>query len=131
MILYAAKLAELTYQGVSESSLNNLVLHLGRNNQDSLILKQMRSEITNLMHDLSWKYSSVCVHESQKNYPGLFHLSQGESSECGDSTKQASVSSDDSATSIWRPKRKILISILYWRKYHVQYRILLVRMVMI
>jgi hypothetical protein len=72
MILYAAKLAELSYQGVSESSLNNLVLYLGRNNQDSLILKQMRSEITHLMHDLSWKYSSVCVHDSQKNIQAYF-----------------------------------------------------------
>ena len=103
MILYAAKLAELSYQGGSVSSLNNLVLYLGQNNQDSLILKQMRSEITHLMHELSWKYSSVCVHDSQKNYPGLFHLSKDESSECGDSTKQVSVSTDDSATSIWRP----------------------------
>ncbi len=29
VILYAAKLAELSYQGVSESSLNNLALYLG------------------------------------------------------------------------------------------------------
>ena len=111
MILYAAKLAELSYQGVSESSLNNLVLYLGQNNQDSLILKQMRSEITHLMHELSWKYSLVCVHDSQKNYPGLFHLSKDESSECGDSTKQVSVSTDDSATSIWRPNRNNLTNI--------------------
>ncbi len=63
------------------------------------------------MHDLSWKYSSVCVHDSQKNYPGLFHLSKDESSECGDFTKQVSVSTDDSATSIWRPNRNNLTNI--------------------
>jgi hypothetical protein len=110
-ILYAAKLAELSDQGVSESRLNNLVLYLGRNNQDGLILKQMRSEITHLMHDLSRKYSSVCVHDSQKIYPSLFHSSQDNSSECGDSSKQASVSTDDSATSIWRPNRNNLTHI--------------------
>ena len=64
-ILYAAKVAELSNKGVSESSLNNLVLYLGQNNQDGVLLKQMRSEITHLMHDLSQKYSSVCVHDSQ------------------------------------------------------------------
>ena len=105
MILYAAKLAELSYQGVSESSLNNLVLDLGRNNQDGSLLKQMQAEITHLMHELSRKYSLVCVHDSQIIYPSIFHSSQDDSSECGDSSKQVSVSTDDSATSIWRPNQ--------------------------
>jgi hypothetical protein len=100
-ILYAAKVAELSDKGVSESSSNNLVLYLGQNNQDGKLLKQMRSEITHLMHDLSQKYSSVCVHDSQKKIPSLFHSSQDKSSSaCGDSTKQALVFTDDSATSI-------------------------------
>ena len=38
-------------------------------------------------------------------------MSQDKSSECGDSTKQVSVSTDDSATSIWRPNRNNLTNI--------------------
>ena len=101
VILYAAKLAGLTDEGVTESSLNNLVLNLGQNNQDGSLLKQMQAEITHLMHELSWKYSLVCVHHSQIIYPSIFHSSQDDSSECGDSSKQVLVSTDVSATSIW------------------------------
>ncbi len=108
VILYAAKLAGLTDNGVTESSLNNLVLDLGRNNQDGSLLKQMRAEITHLMHELSRKYSLVCVHDSQIIYPSIFHSSQDDSSECGDSSKQVSVSTDDSATSIWRLRQNKL-----------------------
>jgi hypothetical protein len=108
VILYAAKLPGLTNNGVTELSLNNLVLDLGRKNQDGSLLKQMRAEITHLMHELSRKYSSVCVHDSQIIYPSIFHSSQDDSSECGDSSKQVSVSTDDSATSIWRLRRNKL-----------------------
>jgi hypothetical protein len=60
------------------------------------------------MHELSRKYSSVCVHDSQIIYPSIFHSSQDDSSECGDSSKQVLVSTDDSATSIWRTRRNKL-----------------------
>jgi hypothetical protein len=68
----------------------------------------MQAEITHLMHELTRKYSSVCVHDSQIIYPSIFHSSQDNSSECGDSSKQVSVSTDDIATSIWRPRRNKL-----------------------
>ncbi len=68
----------------------------------------MQAEITHLMHELSRKYSSVCVHDSQIIYPSIFHSSQDDSSECGDSSKQVLVSTDDSATSIWRLRRNKL-----------------------
>ncbi len=108
VILYAAKLAGLTDKGVTESSLNNLVLDLGQNNQDGSLLKQMRAEITHLMHELSRKYSSVSVHDSQIIYLSIFHSSQDDSSECGDSSKQVLVLTDDSATSIWQPRQNKL-----------------------
>jgi hypothetical protein len=132
-ILYAAKLAELTDMGVTESSLNNLVLDLGRNNQDGSLLKQMQAEITHLMHELSRKYSSVCVHDSQIIYPSIFHSSQDDSSECGDSSKQVCPFQQMIVQHLFGGPDKInsLLTILYWRKYHVQYQILLVRMVTI
>jgi hypothetical protein len=69
-----------------------------------VLINQLRSEISLLMHDLSKRYDKFCVHESQKSFPTIFYPSQDETSYSGDSSKQATNCTDDTATSIWRPR---------------------------
>ncbi len=92
---------------MSKNTFGNLLNETIRSNDSGSSLQQLWVEITEFLLVLSEKYSSVQMCDSSAvHHPSVFHSASDDASEFGNSTSQASSSSEDTVDSIWQPSEK-------------------------